>query len=305
VVLIAAVNARQNGSPLTSGYGSLDTWFDSSHLLPNLRLYAGWLTAAQTPFVWLGVFALLVPLRRWWPAASRYSLFVAGAFSAAIWLMYCDFLIFDAWWFLRFMLPVLPYVLLGVGAVATWTAGRHRIAAAATVMGLIVLGGLGLRFTLAEHVTNLWRVERRFPSVARLTRGLTEPRSVIFAMQHSGTLRYYGGRLTFRFDSLGTDSIDSVVSWLVAHRIHPYLLLEDSERAQFETLHAGQRAVERLREFPLLVYTGPATIRLFDLTERPALVAPVRFDETYAGLRSLEPQPLPRFATQRWLEGSR
>src|SRR5690606_15475596 len=68
---IAALNWILNGSPFVSGYGSLSEAFSSDHIWPNLTRYVRWTGETQSPLVFVGAVALLVPLRRLWPAARQ------------------------------------------------------------------------------------------------------------------------------------------------------------------------------------------------------------------------------------------
>src|SRR5205823_502411 len=49
VAVTALVNRRLYGSPFVSGYGDLKTNFGTANMVPNMRLYAGWLIDVQTP----------------------------------------------------------------------------------------------------------------------------------------------------------------------------------------------------------------------------------------------------------------
>ena len=61
ILLIAFLNDRLYGSPLSSGYGTLNDLYAWSHVGPNVRRYFAWLVFAQTPFALAGLAALLVP----------------------------------------------------------------------------------------------------------------------------------------------------------------------------------------------------------------------------------------------------
>ena len=68
--------------------------------------------------VLLGLAALFVPLKSVWPAARDRAVFpMLGAFVLAVWVLYCFYLHFDEWWYLRFLLPVWPLLMAGTGAV--------------------------------------------------------------------------------------------------------------------------------------------------------------------------------------------
>ena len=73
IVITALLNQRWYGSPLTSGYGSVEDIFSLGNVLPNLEQYAVWLSQTQTPLAFLGIAALLVPASWLWPAGGKRS----------------------------------------------------------------------------------------------------------------------------------------------------------------------------------------------------------------------------------------
>ena len=86
-------------------------------------------------------------------------------------------------------------------------------------------------------------------SIGQLVGMLTEPNSVIFSMQHSGSLRYYAGRMSLRFDNLERAWLDRAVSWLEAHGVQSYLLVEEWEEPEFsEAVRRNQSRLERPRD---------------------------------------------------------
>ena len=53
----------------------------------------------------------------------------------------------------------------------------------------------------------MWKGERRYVTAAQTTGGLTPPNSVVLSVQHSGTVRYYGGRMTIRLYDLSAPDV--------------------------------------------------------------------------------------------------
>jgi hypothetical protein len=119
VIGAAAFNWYFHGSPFRSGYGVNDYLFRWENVVPNLARYPAWITETQTPLFWLGVVALAVPLRRWW-ANERAGQFAAvlALFSLLIFAQYIWYGVFDAWWYLRFLLAAFPAVFIATGVVA-------------------------------------------------------------------------------------------------------------------------------------------------------------------------------------------
>jgi hypothetical protein len=91
---------------------------------------------------------------------------------------------------------------------------------------------------------------------------------MIMASIHAGSLRYYAGRGTLRFDLLHEDWLDRAASWLDAHGRHPYVLIEDWEMDGFRKRFAGKNRLGDLGLAPALVYEAyriPGRVYLFDL----------------------------------------
>jgi hypothetical protein len=82
--------------------------------------------------------------------------------------------------------------------------------------------------------------------------------------------------------------LDGGVEWLSERGVHPYLLVDEWEIAEFERRFAGARTVSRVRGTPLFVYKGPQTVLLFDLAQTRREPAPV-VTETFEGTRSVPP----------------
>jgi hypothetical protein len=296
VAAVAMVNYTLNGSPFVSGYGTLDGFFSREYIWPNARDYFVWLLQTHTPAVLLGFVALALPIRAVWPAArDRAVIPVLGAFVVGVWAFYCYYLHFDAWWYLRFHLPLFPVLMTGVGAALMAILrkapplGRVMIAIAA-----VALGAYTLRIGRESGAFELWKADRHYPAVARLVRRSTDRESVIISMQHSGSIRYYGGRVTMRYDLLDPAWLDRAVEWLQGQGVRPYLLIDNWERPYVEERFKDQKALEHLQDPPAAQYRGTTTVTLWDLSAREDGIYPptVEFVDDWSTPRSLEPVAL-------------
>ena len=268
IAAVAIINQRLYGSPFVSGYGGFSGWFTRANIATNAQHYLGWLIYAQTPVALAGLAALVVPLKRLWPGVKDRAIFaIIGLYLSALALQYFAFLVFDAWWYLRFLIAGLPFVLLGVGAIATaFARARKPVLTLAAAIAVAALGVRDFRVAAAESSFHLWEGERRYVSMAKLVRTSTEPTSVIYSMQHSGSLRYYAGRLTLNYANLDGEWLDRSVAWIVERGSHPYLVLESWEIELFRKQFAGQKTLAILDTAPILMYEGGAQISLYDLT---------------------------------------
>jgi hypothetical protein len=295
VAAIAWLYTSLYGSPFASGYGPLDTAFAWAHVWPNVGRYTRWFIESQTWLGVAGVIAIAVPLHRLWPfVVDRRVFLLFGAMVGLVVAQYLAYLVFDTWWFLRFLLPCWPYVCLGLAAVLLAGARHGRaIVALASIWMIVVFGLYQVRSASKLAAFGAWEGERTYPDIARVVRDATPEASVVFSLIHSGALRYYGGRVTLRFDSLDADWLDRAVEWLSARGVRAYALLEPWEVPEFEARFKGQRAAADLDKQVALVYRGINTIRLYDLSG-PAAQPPrevVRVDP--ATLHAVPPVPRP------------
>jgi hypothetical protein len=102
---------------------------------------------------------------------------------------------------------------------------------------------------------------------------------MVFASIHAGSLRYYAGRATLRFDLLDTRWLDRAARWLNEHGRHPYVLIEDWEMPLFRERFRAANTLGELALAPVLAYKAyqiPGRIYLFDLlrADGPTLEPP-------------------------------
>jgi hypothetical protein len=284
------------GSATASGYGTTSGFFSSDHIVPNVRRYFGWLVESQTVIALVGLLALFLPFRRLWPRENlRITTLVAPLFVGMIWTSYILYLVWDEWWYLRFVLPSYPLIMVGTGAVAAALV-RWRPREMTWVVGLlvIVLGCVQLARAYDYGVHDTWAGERRYVMAARMLRQLTPRDSLVIANQHMATARYYGSRVSIRFDSLSRDWLDRSIRWLERRDVQTFLLVEDWELPAFRTRFVGERAIERLNQPPLAIYREPGLVYLYDLSGEDRLDRPVTiWSGTYRDIWAVPPAPEP------------
>jgi hypothetical protein len=309
IVAIAWWNNELNGSPMRSGYGTLDQLYAWENVQGNLRKYFLWLMETQTVVALLGLAALFLP--GLWPQPSPNTHFVRGfggpasarsdrgwfasllaASTAVLWVQYIFYGEFDAWWFLRFLLAAWPAIFLGTAMLLTWPARMGRRGWATAVLVLAVwLGARGIVMAEDRFAFGMQDGERKYVVVADIVRNRTETRAVILSMQHSGTLRYYGARMTLRYDWLDPEWLDRTVNWLNEHGAHPYAVLETWEVPLFQRKFGRHSVRGTLPMTPLVM---PQDVMLFDLTA-PAGSAPDEREviRSYVLPSCVTPRPVP------------
>src|SRR6185436_18444261 len=130
---VAWVNDVLYGSPLTSGYGDIGPGFRLEFAARNIRLYPSWWIESQ------GIFALLFAGGLWFwgrRRAMRREVVVMTAFGIAVGLLYLFYLPFDAWWYLRFVVPAVPVAFLLAADTVV------RLARGAAAVRVVALGAL-------------------------------------------------------------------------------------------------------------------------------------------------------------------
>ncbi len=286
IVAVAAINRFLFGSPFVSGYGSIGELFAWHRVAANLRNYLAWLVGSHTPLVICGLAAIFVPLRRLWPDTEDRRVFVIiGAFVAVLWATYCAWVVFDTWLFLRFLLSSWPFIMLGVGAVAV---ASWRAVAPSTkplvVCVVVVLGLVQIQFARNHGALTMGEAERHNVVVAQFAQRITEPNSVVVSFYHSGSLRYYGGRMTLNYSHLDEQWLDRAVDWLQRRGIHTYAVMEEFEVPEFRRRFAGAQRLAMLEQPPLGIYEKPGRVLIFDLSEpRSPSAEPVVLRDTNAG----------------------
>ena len=296
VAVVAALNRYWYGSATTSGYGSVGEIFGWAHVLPNLARFIAWIVETQTPLALLGVAALVVPLRAIWPALPDRRIFVVIAlFVTLLWGQYSAYLEFDSPGYLRFLLPSWPLILVGLAAVLL-AVGRLSVrfgrASVAVIVTLVMLLGLwNIRVAIRRDVFEQRQAARHEAPIGRLVREHTPVNSVILAVHRSGSLRYYAGRITLRYDMLDGAWLDRAVTWLAERNVHVYAVLDERETGESKERFAGQKTAAAF-DRPMLTYK-PASTSLFDLSTPPdESKAPIVIAESLEDLPGCDP-PVP------------
>jgi hypothetical protein len=296
---VAVINARLYGSPLASGYDLTDG-FLLSYVWPNLQRYGGWLISAETPFALAGLAGLAVSTGRLWRTeASRDARWLLGGMAAIVWISYLLFVPWDAWWYLRFLLPAWPAMTLGTASMA---AALYRIpssgARAAAILLLAAIGVHGVWQAVERQVFVVARGEAKYVEVAKTVESLTDPDAVIIAAQHSGSIRYYAGRLTLRWDVGDPAWLDRTVDWLAAHGHHPYFVLEPQEIDQLRARPGPTNLSARLDWTPMVSFRGGA-VTMYDGVRRTRDGAAVSQLPARASHECLPQKPSPRLRDVR------
>ncbi len=126
-----------------------------------------------------------------------------------------------------------------------------------------------LNYALDRGVLILWKAEQRYVAAGQYISAKLPERAALLSMQHSGSARYYSGRLTVRYDFLPPAQLDPVIEELRRLGYYPYLLLDDWEEPVFRERFKGQSALAPLDWWPVAMIQGNH-VRIYDPADRQA-----------------------------------
>jgi len=186
---------------------------------------------------------------------------------------------------------------MAIGTASLVAAGAARASfawrRAAAMAVMIALGVEGVVQAARRETFNAARGEAKYVEVARVVASLTDPDAVIISAQHSGSIRYYAGRLTLRWDTGDPAWLDRTVSWLAERGHHPYFVLEPQE---VEALKAQAGATNRSArlDWPPLVRFRNGGVEIYDAQRRNAGGAAVEQPSNGAIRDCPDQKPSPR-----------
>jgi hypothetical protein len=257
--VVALIQREFYGSAFSSGYGSFNELFSIDHVGPNLGRYARWIWETQTPFVAL---ACLAPFLLPGPLTT-----FAGAWLAVNAAIYLPYIVFDDWSSLRFFLPTVPLLLVLATACVDSIARRlgARVWQSATVTAVLVLLVSWTSVGEAAHrqTFRLRDLESRFARVGSYVGSRLPANAIVFASVHSGSVRYYGRRLSVVWDELDPAWLDEAVTTLRERGFDPYFVLEAGEEAPFrERFGQDPSSVLAALDWPPLAEVG-SQVRIY------------------------------------------
>jgi hypothetical protein len=279
VLGIGWLNARLYGSPLTSGYGTTGNLYSLGFVFTNLRQYAAWMMDAETPVVALAALYFAMP-RLFPPARIPFARLLLGGSMAVVMLSYLFYQPFGAWWYLRFLLPMWPVMMLLTAASLDTVARRLPRPAYPVVIATAAawLAWHGVRTAADRSAFDLGRGERRYVDVARFVAAHTEPDAVVLSVQHSGSLRFYAGRLTLRYDLLEPAWLDRAVEYLQSIGRRPYFVLDEGEGEAFKSRFGARSRLGAL-DWPPIAMLG-SSVAIYDPSDRKADTSPLSIART-------------------------
>ena len=265
-IAVALIQQIFYGSPLGSGYGSLGGLFAVDRIVPNATRYATWMWQSHTP-LWLITLAAPFVVR------GRLTGLLLSLTVANV-VCYLPYVVFNDWWYLRFLLPGIAFVTVlmvaTIDSVACRLAprkGSPYAAAPYTAMFAIVLSLLFVQQARARNVFDLHRLEARYERAGTYVATHLPPNAVVITSWESGSVRYYGHRKTLVWDVLDPVWLDRAIAWTRMRGFEPYLLFEGWEEPIFRQRFAGS-AIAKLDWPPAAEIAGQVRIYRPDDRER-------------------------------------
>jgi hypothetical protein len=201
------------------------------------------------------------------PAIQGFTL----GFACLVILAYLPYAVFEGWGYVRFLLPGLPVLLILMCDVGFRAVARVPAAAAIplVVVGLAAAGSYQLAVARSGNAFDLKRLEARYVEAGRFAAEHLPPNAVLFAVQQSGSLRYYSARPTVRWDMLDAAWLDRAVEHLRRRGNVPYFVLEDWEETQFRDRFSHVSVLGRLDWLPAVELRQLVRVRFYDPRDRP------------------------------------
>lgn len=257
VAVAGLFNALLYGHPLQSGYGSAADLFSASHVAANVQHYGRALFETQLGFPLLGMLAAAVA-----PAHVRRLLWLPLGLTASVVLVYLFYQPFPEWWYLRFLLPVLPMMTVLAMAALVFALRRPAVVwPAAAILVAFSLTTEGMAQALDLH-----RLERRFRTVGAIAREALPANAVFITVWNSGSVRYHADREAILWDAMDPPWLDPAVAWLSARGLEPHLVIEEWEEPAFRDRFAGHSALADLDWPPR--YRIPPSVRIYRAGDR-------------------------------------
>jgi hypothetical protein len=122
-------------------------------------------------------------------------------------------------------------------------------------------------YARAQETFDSWKYESRYAETGHLVMTALAPNAVLFSMQQSGSLRYYSGRLTLRWNYLDPAWLDRSVGTLKGLGLKPYFVLEEPEEADFRSRFGATSRLGQLGWPAQLELKSRPAVRIYDPDE--------------------------------------
>jgi 4-amino-4-deoxy-L-arabinose transferase-like glycosyltransferase len=217
-VALLLVNRVLYGSAFATGYGPVHEMLSFSFAAARLPHYAKWLFVLETPIVFPG--ALFIAIDRRAAVWKRVLLLV---WFAAFFGFYIFYWAYDAWWYTRFLLPAFPALLIATLLVLRDIPSRWTWRW--TWLLVAVIAVQSVRTDRHFDIIRVRDGEAIYPYAARWAEKKLPPDALPVAMQLSGSLYFYDGRFSVRYDNLDPGRFQELRAYAGAAGLHWYAVV--------------------------------------------------------------------------------
>lgn len=199
-----AINHLAYGLPLQSGYGAIGNEFHAAMIPGTLGYYVRWLPLLLSPVV------LLAPVIVVFPRSLPRIAAILASWAAAFIIFYAPYRwTHEQWWFLRFLLPAAP-ALIVAGLVVSFhwlDLVRDRIPGtfARILPCLLLVAAIGIEVRQTGPLREAWAIghgERKYGRVCVWLNAHVPANSAVVTSQASGALFYFTHFTLLRFEEM-------------------------------------------------------------------------------------------------------
>jgi hypothetical protein len=118
--------------------------------------------------------------------------------------------------------------------------------------------------------------ERRYTDIGEFAAEQLPANAALFSVQHSGSLRFYSGRITLRFDWVQPEWASRVPGEVERAGYHPILIVDDWEIPQVRRQFGFQP--DAPLPWPILARLREYGMTVFDMATHPTPVTPIALE---------------------------
>ncbi len=215
------------GHPFESGYGAIGNEFHSSLIAGTLGFYARWLPLLLSPIVFIApaISALYRLVPRISAVLLSWALAYLAFFSAYRWTH-------EQWWFLRFLLPAAPALIVaGLVVAHFWfviVRDRYSETVRRILPLLLLIAAMSVELRRSGPMREAWLIghgERKYGRVSAWLVAHVPDNSVIVASQASGALYYFTPFTLLRYEDMAPSVSRRVATTLTEEKRPLYAAL--------------------------------------------------------------------------------
>jgi hypothetical protein len=136
----------------------------------------------------------------------------------------------ETWWYLRFILPAFPILILGMLVVFQKLPIKSPFYQTLILAGVLaVVATWELKLVRRLNAAAVIDIEHTYPLISDWTQKNLPPESAIFSMQVSGALYYYTDFLLTRWDQIENGRVEALISMLQEKHRPIYAVLYEYE----------------------------------------------------------------------------